>query len=81
MKKRIFAGITALLLLVAFCAGAAYYLYHGSTMLPEFYKPYYERVGYKYYLGQNRNFYIGTFMKIHLNSIDYIEWTFGANLF
>lgn len=65
----------------AFCAGAAYYLYHGSKLLPEFYTPYYERVGYKYYLGKNRNYYICTFMKIHLNSIDYIEWTFGVNLF
>ena len=65
----------------AFCAGAAYYLYHGSALLPEFYTPFYERVGYKYYLGKNRNYYIGTFMKIHLNSIDYIEWTFGVNLF
>ena len=83
----------------AFCAGAAYYLYHGiysgtneqkswwkltdfeKAHLPEFYTPYYERVGYKYYLGKNYNYYIGTFMKIHLNSIDYIEWTFGANLF
>lgn len=65
----------------AFCAGAAYYLYHGSALLPEFYTPFYERVGYKYYLGKNRNYHIGTFMKIHLNSIDYIEWTFGVNLF
>ena len=64
----------------AFCAGAAYYLYHGSKILPQFYTPYYERVGYKFYLGKNRNYYIGTFMKIHLNSIDYIEWTFGVNL-
>lgn len=61
----------------AFSAGAAYYLYHGSKLLPQFYTPYYERVGYKYYLGKNRNYYIGTFMKIHLNSIDYIEWTMG----
>ena len=82
----------------AFCAGAAYYLYHGiysgtnehkswgkltefeQKHLPEFYTPYYERVGYKFYLGRNRNFYVGTFMKIHLNSIDYIEWTLGALL-
>ena len=62
----------------AFCAGAAYYFYHGSEILPEFYTPYYERVGYKYYLGRNRNYFIGTFMKIHLNSIDYIEWTCGV---
>ena len=64
----------------AFCAGAAYYLYHGSKLLPEFYTPYYERVGYKFYLDKDRNFHIGTFMKIHLNSIDYIEWTVGAML-
>ena len=64
----------------AFSAGGAYYFYHGSELLPEFYTPYYERVGYKYYLGRNRNYYIGTFMKIHLNSIDYIEWTCGINL-
>lgn len=64
----------------AFCAGAAYYLYHGSKLLPEFYTPYYERVGYKFYLGKNRNHFIGTFMKIHLNSIDYIEWTYGICL-
>ena len=36
---------------------------------------------YTPFIGKNRNYYIGTFMKIHLNSIDYIEWTFGANLF
>lgn len=65
----------------AFYAGGAYYLYHGSTILPDFYTPYYERVGYKMYVGKNHNYFIGTFMKIHLNSIDYIEWTFGMNLF
>ena len=61
----------------AFCAGTAYYLYHGSKLLPEFYTPYYERVGYKYYLDAADRMFIGTFMKIHLNSIDYIEWTYG----
>lgn len=63
----------------AFCAGMAYYLYHGSEYLPEFYTPYYERVGYKLYLGEAHRMYIGTFMKIHLNSIDYIEWTYGIH--
>ena len=61
----------------AFCAGMAYYVYHGSELLPEFYTPYYERAGYKFYFGKNHNYYIGTFMKIHFNSIDYIEWTYG----
>jgi hypothetical protein len=83
----------------AFCAGGAYYLYHGiyggtdehkswgqftefeKDHLPDFYTPYYERVGYKLYLGRAHNFFVGTFMKIHLNSIDYIEWTFGVHLF
>jgi len=48
--------------------------------LPEFYTPFYERAGYKLYFGKNNRFYAGTFMKIHLGSIDYIEWTIGANL-
>ena len=61
----------------AFCAGMAYYLYHGSEHLPQYYTPYYERVGYKLYLGKTRRMFVGTFMKIHLNSIDYIEWTYG----
>ena len=84
----------------AFCAGGAYYLYHGiyhgtdekkswgmeltpfeQNHLPAFYTPYYERVGYKLYVDKASRIYIGTFMKIHLNSIDYIEWTIGANLF
>ena len=61
----------------AFSAGMAYYLYHGSEYLPAFYTPYYERVGYKLYLGKANRMFIGTLMKIHLNSIDYIEWTYG----
>ena len=63
----------------AFCAGAAYYLYHGSEHLPEFYTPYYERVGYKLYFGKAHRMFFGTFMKIHLNSIDYIEWTYAIH--
>lgn len=84
----------------AFCAGGAYYLYHGiysgtnekkswgmqmtpfeANHLPEFYTPFYERVGYKLYLDKDCRYFLGTFMKIHLGSIDYIEWTVGANLF
>lgn len=64
----------------AFSAGLAYYLYHGSAYLPEFYTPYYERVGYKFYFGNANRMFIGTLMKIHLNSIDYIEWTYGILL-
>ncbi|MBR6878198.1 MAG: acyloxyacyl hydrolase [Bacteroidales bacterium] len=61
----------------AFSAGMAYYLYHGSKYLPEYYTPYFERVGYKMYFGKANRMFIGTLMKIHLNSIDYIEWTYG----
>ncbi len=49
--------------------------------LPNAYKNYYERLGFKYYFGQNRNIYAGAFMKVHMDSIDYIEWTVGMNLF
>ncbi|MBQ6306723.1 MAG: acyloxyacyl hydrolase [Bacteroidales bacterium] len=83
---------------IAFCAGTAYYLYHGiyanttehkswgkltefeKNHLPEFYTPYYERIGCKLYFDKNRNYFFGTFLKIHFNSIDHIEWTFGCNL-
>lgn len=63
----------------AFSAGMACYLFHGSEHLPEFYTPYYERVGYKIYLGKAKRMFVGTLMKIHLNSIDYIEWTYGIH--
>lgn len=52
-----------------------------KARMPEMYKPYYERVGFKFYIGKEYRFYAGAFMKMHLSSIDHIEWTFGANLF
>lgn len=39
--------------------------------------PYYERVGIKYQFGKERNHSAGICMKVHLGSIDYIEWTYG----
>jgi hypothetical protein len=47
--------------------------------LPNAYKNYYERLGFKYYFGKNRNQFIGAFMKAHMDSIDFIEWTYGIN--
>lgn len=49
--------------------------------LPDAYKNYYERLGFKYYFGKNRNMYAGAFMKVHMDSIDYIEWTYGIHVY
>lgn len=49
--------------------------------LPNAYRNYYERLGFKYMFGKNRNQYVGAFMKVHLDSIDFIEWTYGIDLF
>lgn len=48
--------------------------------LPDAYKNYYERLGFKYYFGKTQNMYAGAFMKVHMDSIDYIEWTYGIHL-
>ena len=52
-----------------------------DTYLPPCYRTFYERLGAKYYLGENRNLFIGSFMKVHSGVIDYAEFTFGMNLF
>ena len=49
--------------------------------LPPCYRTFYGRLGFKYYLGENRNMYVGSFMKVHEVVIDYAEFTFGINLF
>ncbi len=49
--------------------------------LPDAYQNYYERVGFKYYFGKNKNMYAGAFMKLHAGSIDYIEWTYGIHIY
>lgn len=48
--------------------------------LPSAYQNYYERLGFKYYMGKKGNQFVGAFMKVHKGSIDYIEWTYGINL-
>lgn len=48
--------------------------------LPTSYQNYYERLGFKYYFGNNSRHYVGAFMKVHKDSIDYIEWTYGIQL-
>jgi hypothetical protein len=52
-----------------------------DTYLPPCYKDYYTRLGFKYYLGEKRNMFVGSFMKLHFPVIDYAEFTFGMNLF
>ena len=51
------------------------------TYLPPCYRCFYGRLGFKYYLGYNRNMYVGSFMKVHGAVIDYAEFTFGWHLF
>ena len=48
--------------------------------LPTDYRNFYERLGLKYYFGENDRFYAGLFVKAHA-SVDYVEWTLGMNLF
>ena len=50
------------------------------TYLPPCYRCFYGRLGFKYYLGENRNMYVGSFMKVHGAVIDYAEFTFGWHL-
>lgn len=52
-----------------------------DTYLPPCYRTFYGRLGFKYYLGEKRNMFIGSFMKVHEVVIDYAEFTFGMNLF
>lgn len=48
-----------------------------DTYLPPCYRTFYGRLGFKYYLGEKRNLYVGSFMKVHEVVIDYAEFTFG----
>lgn len=48
--------------------------------LPPCYRTFYERLGFKYYLGKNRNMYVASFMKVHKVVIDYAEFSFGISL-
>ena len=52
-----------------------------DTYLPPCYRTFYGRLGFKYYLGKDRNMFVGSFMKVHSAVIDYAEFTFGINLF
>ena len=52
-----------------------------DTYLPPCYRTFYGRLGFKYYLGENRNLFVGSFMKVHEVVIDYAEFTFGWHLF
>ena len=52
-----------------------------NTYLPPCYRTFYGRLGFKYYLGKDRNMFVGSFMKVHSAVIDYAEFTFGINLY
>ena len=52
-----------------------------TQYLPRRYTNTYERFGVKYYLGQNRRFYVGCTIKAHHFTSDYAEVTFGVKLF
>ena len=52
-----------------------------DTYLPPCYRTFYGRLGFKYYFGENRNMFVGSFMKVHQVVIDYAEFTFGWHIF
>ena len=52
-----------------------------DTYLPPCYRTFYGRLGFKYYIGEDRRMFVGSFMKVHEVVIDYAEFTFGINLF
>lgn len=52
------------------------YVWHG-----EYQKlPFYERAGLFYYIGKNRDQYLGVSIKAHAANAEYIEWTYGLSL-
>lgn len=57
------------------------YAWQPAEYLPKGYKKYYERLALHYHFGLQKRFFAGAGMKVHLDCIDYIEWTVGMNLF
>jgi len=47
----------------------------------DFYEWYYERAGFKVFLGKNRNHSLGITLKAHAGMIDYIEWGYNFQFF
>lgn len=47
----------------------------------DFYKPYYERIGFQVLLGPQRNHAIGASVKAHLARADYIEWSYSYSFY
>lgn len=45
-----------------------------------FYTPFYERAGFRFLLGKNKNHFVGASVKAHAGSVDYLEWTYGCSL-
>ena len=59
----------------------AYYVWQPADYLPKGYQKFYERLALHYHFGPQKQFFVGAGMKVHLDCIDYIEWTVGMNLF
>ena len=59
----------------------ARYVLQPAEYLPKGYQKYYERLALHYHFGPQKRFFAGAGMKVHLDCIDYIEWTVGMDLF
>lgn len=57
--------------------GIGVYLHRGVN----FSLPYYERIGAFYAFGRKQSFYAGVSIKAHAAHAQFVEWTFGANIF
>ncbi len=57
-------------------AAFAVYLYRAF----DFYEPFYERAGIKYYLDKSQRHFVGVFVKAHSGNVDYMEWTYGFRI-
>lgn len=66
---------------LAFHLSFARYVWQPAEYLPKGYRKYYERMALHYHFGPGKRFFAGAGMKVHLDCIDYIEWTVGMNLF
>jgi hypothetical protein len=59
------------------------YLYRGGK--PDHflgaYKPFYERLGARFYVDKNKRQFVGVTAKLHFGVIDYLEWTYGIQIF
>lgn len=59
------------------------YFYRGGAPdnLIGAYKPFYERLGARFYVDKHKRQFVGVTAKLHIGVIDYLEWTYGINIF